>query len=159
MDYQLRSRGIVPTLSYRNPYRYIGPLVRRTKNQRGGLFRFNKLRSRGITPTLPTRRRQRGGRFNKLRSRGITPTLPTRRTQRGGQIDMLTPAMLAWAKTLRSEAKYGRKKQRGKGLKDIVAGAAKIGYKLGKEKDYRRMGLTGAAQSSYRRLPRPWEFR
>ena len=92
MDYQLRSRGIVPTLSYRNPYRYIGPLVRRTKNQKGGQFGYNQLRSRGIVPTL------------------------SRMKQRGGQFDLLTPAMWAAAKTLRSEAKYGkyrRRKQRG----------------------------------------------
>ena len=38
----------------------------------------------------------------------------------------------------------------------VLAKAAKIGYKLGSDKRYKRMGAKGAT-GYYRRLPRPWE--
>ena len=38
----------------------------------------------------------------------------------------------------------------------VLAKAAKIGYKLGCDKQYKRMGAKGAT-GHYRRLPRPWE--
>ena len=38
----------------------------------------------------------------------------------------------------------------------VLAKAAKIGYKLGRGKGYKRMGAKGAT-GHYRRLPRPWE--
>ena len=38
----------------------------------------------------------------------------------------------------------------------VLAKAAKIGYKLGRTKRYKRMGVKGATDH-YRRLPRPWE--
>ena len=38
----------------------------------------------------------------------------------------------------------------------VLAKAAKIGYKLGRSKRYKRMGAKGA-MGHYRRLPRPWE--
>ena len=37
----------------------------------------------------------------------------------------------------------------------VFAKAAKIGYKLGGDKRYKRMGAKGATVH-YRRLPRPW---
>ena len=38
----------------------------------------------------------------------------------------------------------------------VLAKAAKIGYKLGRDKRYKRMGAKGATDH-YRRLPRPWD--
>ena len=38
----------------------------------------------------------------------------------------------------------------------VLAKAAKIGYKLGSDKRYKRMEAKGAT-GYYRRLPRPWE--
>ena len=38
----------------------------------------------------------------------------------------------------------------------VLAKAAKIGYKLGLYKGYKRTGAKGAT-GHYRRLPRPWE--
>ena len=44
----------------------------------------------------------------------------------------------------------------GRGIISVLAKAAKIGYKLGRDKRYKRMGAKGAT-GHYRRLPRPWE--
>ena len=49
-----------------------------------------------------------------------------------------------------------RRRQRGRGVLGILGSAAKMGYTLGKDKRYKRMGLTGVA-GSYRRRPAPWE--
>ena len=38
----------------------------------------------------------------------------------------------------------------------VLAKTAKIGYKLGRDKRYKRMGAKGAT-GRYRRLPPPWE--
>ena len=38
----------------------------------------------------------------------------------------------------------------------VLAKAAKIGYKLGRDKRYKQMGAKGAT-GHYERLPRPWE--
>ena len=38
----------------------------------------------------------------------------------------------------------------------VLAKAAKIGYKLGRDKRYKRMEAKGA-KGHYRRRPRPWE--
>ena len=38
----------------------------------------------------------------------------------------------------------------------VLAKSAKIGYKLGRDKRYKRMGAKWAT-GHYRRLPRPWE--
>ena len=38
----------------------------------------------------------------------------------------------------------------------VLAKSAKIGYKLGRSKRYKRMGAKGAT-GHYRRHPRPWE--
>ena len=38
----------------------------------------------------------------------------------------------------------------------VLAKTAKIGYKLGRDKWYKRMGAKGAT-GHYRRLPPPWE--
>ena len=49
-----------------------------------------------------------------------------------------------------------RRRQRGRGVLGILGSAAKMGYKLGKDKRYKRMGLMGVT-GSYRRRPAPWE--
>ena len=46
--------------------------------------------------------------------------------------------------------------QRGKGLGTVLSTAAKIGYKLGKDKRYRRMGTVGAT-GHYTHFRKPWE--
>ena len=48
-----------------------------------------------------------------------------------------------------------RKRQSGWGLKELLAGAAKIGVKLGRDKRYKRMGALGA-RGRYISNPRPW---
>ena len=49
-----------------------------------------------------------------------------------------------------------RFRQNGRGIMSVLANAAKIGYKLGRNKRYKRMGAKGATDH-YRRHPRPWE--
>ena len=49
-----------------------------------------------------------------------------------------------------------RFRQNGRGIMNVLAKAAKIGYKLGRDKRYKRMGAKGAT-GHYRRLPRSWE--
>ena len=51
---------------------------------------------------------------------------------------------------------YRRRRQKGRGLLGILGSAGKIGYKLGKDKRYKRMGVLGAT-GSYNRRPAPWE--
>ena len=46
--------------------------------------------------------------------------------------------------------------QRGKGLGTVLSTAAKIGYKLGKDKGYKRMGAVGAT-GHYTHFRKPWE--
>ena len=43
-----------------------------------------------------------------------------------------------------------------RGIMSVLAKAAKTGCKLGRDKQYKRMGAKGAT-GHYRRLPRPWE--
>ena len=47
-------------------------------------------------------------------------------------------------------------RQRGSALLTVLKNAAKIGYKLGKDKRYKRMGAKGVT-GSYSRRPAPWE--
>ena len=56
----------------------------------------------------------------------------------------------------RQSAQRPRFRQNGRGIMSVLAKAAKIGYKLGRDKRYKRMGAKGAT-GHYRRLPRPWE--
>ena len=49
-----------------------------------------------------------------------------------------------------------RGRQSGRGILGILGSAAKIGYKLGKDKSYKRMGVKGVT-GSYNRRPAPWE--
>ena len=51
---------------------------------------------------------------------------------------------------------YRRRRQTGRDVLGLLGGAAKIGYKLGKDKRYKRMGAKGAT-GSYNRRPAPWE--
>ena len=51
---------------------------------------------------------------------------------------------------------YRRRRQTGRGVLGVLGSAAKIGYKLGKDKRYKRMGVKGAT-GSYNRSPAPWE--
>ena len=48
------------------------------------------------------------------------------------------------------------KRQRGGALLTVLKNAAKIGYKVGKDKKYKRMGAKGVT-GSYNRRPAPWE--
>ena len=48
------------------------------------------------------------------------------------------------------------KRQRGVALFTVLKNAAKIGYKLGKDKRCKRMGAKGVT-GSYNRRPAPWE--
>jgi len=60
-------------------------------------------------------------------------------------------------RALQAVTKKKRKKRQGGG--NIFASAAKMGYTLGKRKDYQLMGLTGAAQSTYRHRKQPWLYK
>lgn len=46
--------------------------------------------------------------------------------------------------------------QRGKGLGTVLSTAAKIGYKLGKDKGYKRMGAVGAT-GHYKHFRKLWK--
>ena len=48
------------------------------------------------------------------------------------------------------------KRQRGGALLTVLKNAAKIGYSLGKDKRYKRIGAKGVT-GSYNRRPAPWE--
>ena len=48
------------------------------------------------------------------------------------------------------------KRQRGGALVTVLKNAANIGYSLGKDNRYKRMGAKGAT-GSYNRRPAPWE--
>ena len=47
-------------------------------------------------------------------------------------------------------------RQNGRGIMSVIAKVAKIGYKLGRDKRYKRTGAKGAT-GHYTRLPCPWE--
>ena len=68
------------------------------------------------------------------------PKTKKRRRQRGGA---------------RTQRKHD-KRQRGGALLTVLKNAAKIGYKLGKDNRYKRMGAKGVT-GSYNRRPTPWE--
>ena len=51
---------------------------------------------------------------------------------------------------------YRRRRQTGRGILGLLGSAGKIGYKLGKDKRYKRMGAIGVT-GSYNRRPAPWE--
>ena len=68
------------------------------------------------------------------------PKTKERRRQRGGT---------------RTRRKHD-KRQRGGALLTVLKNAAKIGYKLGKDKRYKRMGAKGVT-ATYDRRPAPWE--
>ena len=55
-----------------------------------------------------------------------------------------------------SKRKRKRHMSMGAGILGILGSSAKIGYKLGKDKRYRRMGALGV-KGHYKRNPRPWE--
>ena len=59
------------------------------------------------------------------------------------------------AKGIKDNVQHYRR-QRGRGILGILGSAGKIGYKLGKDKRYKRMGAIGAT-GSYNRRPAPWE--
>jgi len=98
-----------------------------------------------------------------------------KKKQKGGVLPLvaLVPAGIALGKAVglgaaSGAASYGAKKALqaiGKKRKkrqsggNIFASATKMGYTLGKRKDYRRMGLKGAAQSTYRRRKQPWLYK
>ena len=48
------------------------------------------------------------------------------------------------------------KRKHGGALLTVLKNAAKIGYKLGKDKRYKRMGAKGVP-GNYNRRPAPWE--
>ena len=56
----------------------------------------------------------------------------------------------------RPSAKRPRFRQNGRRIMTVLAKAAKIAYKLSRDKRYKRMGAKGT-KGLYRRLPRPWE--
>ena len=56
----------------------------------------------------------------------------------------------------RASSRRPRFRQNGRGIMIVLAKAAKIGYKLGRDKRYKRMRAKGAT-GHYRRHPRPWE--
>ena len=59
------------------------------------------------------------------------------------------------AKGIKDNVQHYRR-QTGRGILGILGSAGKIGYKLGKDKRYKRMGVKGVT-GSYNRRPAPWE--
>ena len=66
------------------------------------------------------------------------------------------PLWLPFVYTVYRVLIYNRFWQNGRGIMTVLAKAAKIRYKLGRDKRYKRMGAKGA-RGHYRRLPRRWE--
>ena len=102
------------------------------------------------------RKRQRGGRF------GVDPAWIKKfqenernmmERRRRGERGKLGGLMLG----RKGGAGSRRKKQRGQGigLGDLVKGGLKIGFKLGRSKQYKRMGAVGA-RGHYKAHRRPW---
>ena len=56
----------------------------------------------------------------------------------------------------RRSSQRPRFRQNGRGIMSVLAKSAKIGYKWGRDKRYKRMGAKGAT-GHYRHHPRPWE--
>ena len=106
------------------------------------------------------RSKQRGGALARRRHRlvdkiaegasmflsGPSPTFTTLALKLAGQA----------AKGIRDNVNHYNKRQRGGALLTVLKNAAKIGYKLGKDKRYKRMGVKGIT-GSYTRRPAPWE--
>ena len=64
--------------------------------------------------------------------------------------------MLSRRRRRRPSTQRPRFRQNGRGIMTLLAKAAKIGYRLGRDKRYKRMGAKSATGHT-RRLPRPWE--
>ena len=58
-------------------------------------------------------------------------------------------------KTRRRRRVKQRRRQRGGAFLSLLKNAAKLGFKLGEDKSYKRMGAIGA-KGHYRANPRPW---
>ena len=111
-------------------------------------------------PKTRKRTRQRGGALARRKHRmvdkiaegasmflsGPSPTFATLALKLAGQA----------AKGIRDNVKHYNKRQRGGALLTVLKNAAKIGYKLGKDKRHKRMGAKGVT-GSYNRRPAPWE--
>lgn len=87
------------------------------------------------------------GRIVKLKS------TRRRKPQKGGLF-----ALGAMYQAASKAYKKGKQRRRGKKQRggNVFATAAKLGYKLGKDKRYKRMGALGVT-GSYNRRPAPWE--
>ena len=111
-------------------------------------------------PKTRKRTRQRGGALAQRKHRmvdkiaegasmflsGPSPTFATLALKLAGQA----------AKGIKDNVKHYNKRQRGGALLTVLKNAAKIGYKLGKDKRYKRMGAKGVT-GSYNRRPAPLE--
>ena len=71
--------------------------------------------------------------------RKVTKRKVKRRKRKGGRLPTILPGEYT-----------------GGALSSLLAGATKIGYMLGKDKKYKRMGAKGVT-GSYKRIPAPWE--
>ena len=111
-------------------------------------------------PKTKKRSKQRGGALSRRKHRLVDKI--------AGGLGMFlsgpSPTFASLALKLASQAGKGikdnvnhyNKRQHGGALLDILKNAAKIGYKLGKDKRYKRMGAKGVT-GSYDRRPAPWE--
>ena len=108
-----------------------------------------------VVPKRTKRKRQRGGRF------GVDPAWIKKfqenernmmERRRRGERGKLGGLVLG-----RKGGAGSRRKQRGQGigLGDLVKGGIKIGLKLGRSKQYKRMGAVGA-RGHYKAHRRPW---
>lgn len=127
------------------------------KTQKGGNLPAALIPTAGMALMIQRRRRRQ----KKRQKNGVLP------------LAALVPAGIAVGKAVglgatSGAASYGakkalkaiskkRKKRKGEG--NMFASAAKMGHTLGKRKDYRRMGLTEAAQNSSRHRKQPWLYR
>ena len=71
--------------------------------------------------------------------RKVTKRKVKRRKRKGGRLPSILPGEYT-----------------GGGLSTLLSAAAKIGFMLGKDKNYKRMGAKGVT-GSYKRNPAPWE--
>ena len=142
----------MPVLNARNPYRNTAFMVKR-RQARG------RKQQKGANPFGRNPIFNLGGKF----ARAIKKS--RKKQQKGGNtIYPLFGPMVKFLKKSRRSRK--RKQQTGEGLRrrrkqqrgeGLWAPAVKLGVKLGKSKNYRRMSLSGFSDTGGRRYRKPWQ--
>ena len=126
----------------------------------GRCFGSSRLWCQEKAKSSPPSKKTKKGRHAGSKTTVPTSTLTRQSRKPYSQTDIKTRVIPYTAAKLTMRrprrATKRRRRQRGRGVLGILGSAAKMGYKLGKDKRYKRMGLMGVA-GSYRRRPAPSE--